>query len=322
MPLVPEPRIERSLTLHFKGDWGMANIHRLLGWLCSGAVERCGAHSRVAIWNGTGGIDGVVAVGRGEADLAIATPSAFIAAAPPGRAPFAERHDLRALAVIPQRDAMVFALPASYGIASFAELHARQPPLRIAVAPDDGINLIGLGGQRHLEALGLDRATIRSWGGDYVEILQPAACLAAVTSGRADAVMQEAIMGPWWREAVAARDLRLLATPDAVLNLLQERYGWGRYTIPAGHFSNQAAAVTTLDFSDFLVFVRADMAEDLAHLLTWCLVETRALIEAQYRHIKPEWSPISYPLEPARMAQAPIALHPGAQRYYEAACVL
>jgi hypothetical protein len=42
------------------------------------------------------------------------------------------------------------------------------------------------------------------------------------------------------------------------------------------------------------------------YLLTWCLVETRHLIEAQYRHIKPEWSPISYPLDPVKMAQSPI----------------
>jgi TRAP-type uncharacterized transport system substrate-binding protein len=44
--------------------------------------------------------------------------------------------------------------------------------------------------------------------------------------------------------------------------------------------------------------------------------ETRAALEAQYRHILPERSPVSYPLDPAKMARTPIPLHTGAARYY------
>ena len=76
------------------------------------------------------------------------------------------------------------------------------------------------------------------------------------------------------------------------------------------------APLETLDFSDFLVMVRADMPEDVAYLITWCMGETRAVLEAQYRHIPPERSPVSYPLDPAKMARTPIPLHPGAARYY------
>ena len=58
------------------------------------------------------------------------------------------------------------------------------------------------------------------------------------------------------------------------------------------------------------------MPEDVAYLLTWCLVETRAAIERQYRHLAPARSPLSYPLVPERMAACSVPLHPAARRYY------
>jgi TRAP-type uncharacterized transport system substrate-binding protein len=58
------------------------------------------------------------------------------------------------------------------------------------------------------------------------------------------------------------------------------------------------------------------MPDDVAYLLTWCLVETRQTIEAQYRHIPPERSPLSYPLNPTKMARSTILLHPAAEQFY------
>jgi uncharacterized protein len=55
------------------------------------------------------------------------------------------------------------------------------------------------------------------------------------------------------------------------------------------------------------------------HLAAWVLTETRGLFERQYHHIPPERSSVTYPLEPAKMATAPIALHPGALAHYRAA---
>jgi TRAP-type uncharacterized transport system substrate-binding protein len=84
-----------------------------------------------------------------------------------------------------------------------------------------------------------------------------------------------------------------------------------------GHFPGHAA-FRTLDFSDFLVLTRLDLPEDIAYAIAWVLGETRDIIEGQYRHLPPERSPITYPLNPYAMGQAPIALHPGAARYYAA----
>jgi TRAP-type uncharacterized transport system substrate-binding protein len=120
----------------------------------------------------------------------------------------------------------------------------------------------------------------------------------------------------WWQDLANNRDLNFLLIDVTVLDQLEHEYRWPRAVLPDGYFRGLNAPLETLDFSDFLVIVRADMPEDVAYLLAWCLGETRAALESQYRHIPPERSPVTYPLDPATMARTPIPLHPGAERYY------
>jgi len=58
------------------------------------------------------------------------------------------------------------------------------------------------------------------------------------------------------------------------------------------------------------------MPEDLAHVIAHSMGETRMILERQYHHLRPERSPLTYPLDPVEMGKVPIELHPGAQRYY------
>ncbi|AJW99350.1 TAXI family TRAP transporter solute-binding subunit [Burkholderia gladioli pv. gladioli] len=320
MKMQDAPRLDRPLNLQMKGDWGLANLHRACGWMSDFVVKHTAAGTRVAIWNGLGGKDNVESVAKGEVDLALATPASFVAAAMTGDYPFegTPYPQLRALAVLPQRDAMVLGVASCLGVRTIEDLHALRPALTIAAPPDDGITFMGMGAHRHLEALGLGRTTVESWGGRFLDIEDPGQCLAAVSRGDAQAVMHEAIMGPWWRDAVEKVGLRIVATPDDVLDGLQQRFGWRSRTLSAGYFETVDTSVNTLDFSDFLVVVSDQMPDDVAYLLTWGLVNTRARIEQQYRHIKPEWSPLTYPLEPSEMGRTPIPLHAGARRFYEA----
>lgn len=320
-----EPRIDRSVTLQFIGDWGQANFHRICSWLCQEFCDRSGPRSRVGIWNPVeGGIDAVRAVFDGDADMAILTPANALPAALEGRSIFAGQAmpSLRALAVLPQRDRMMLALPRDLGITTFAELRDRKPSLKIATGEDNGANLIGYIAKRFMEAHGIDEATLNSWGGRYIESARPDLSMSRFRDAVADAVLQEAIMTPWWREAVEAREAVLLpAEPDA-LDALEREHGWNRAELAAGFFPGQLDALPALDFSDFVIVVREDMPEDIAHLLTWCLVEKRGTIERQYHHIPPERSPLTYPLDPAAMSKPSLPLHPGARRYYEEAGIL
>lgn len=318
---IPEPRISRRVKLQFQGDWGQANLHRICGWLSQEIIDRTGRGSRVGIWSGRGGFDAIRAVGRGVVDVALAVPTAIIPMTLDGKgiARGEAFPDLRALGTMPQTDRLVVAIRADLGIRSFADLRRKAPALRIAASPDDGVNTVGYTTQRVMELAGLSRATIESWGGRYIESERPDECVARVQSGEADAVIHEAIMAGWWRDLVDARDIAFLPMEERVLRGMKRDYGWPRATLPAGYLRGIDTPLETLDFSDFLVIARADLREDLAYLIAWCMCERREAIERVYRHIPPERSPLTYPLVPARIAATTIPLHPGAAAYYRAA---
>ncbi|MQY06607.1 TAXI family TRAP transporter solute-binding subunit [Actinomadura macrotermitis] len=313
-PRPPEPAIARSLTLHLRGDWGMANLHRVCGWISQELTDRCGPHTKIAVWNGRGFTDAVRAVGHGEVHVALTTPAAFAAAALDGRGihhgeAFPE---LRALGVVPQRDRLVVGVRRALGITSFAELRAAKPALTVATSVNDGVNHVGLAAHELLERSGVD---VRGWGGTFLEDERPFESFDHVLAGRADTVVHEAVMLPHWQEF--GGDMHFLEVEQDVLDGLRADHAWPSAVIEEGYFPG-CPRFQTLDFSDFLVLTRSDLPEDVAYAIAWVLGETRDLLERQYRHIPPERSPVTYPLDPVAMGRAPIPLHPGAARYYDA----
>jgi uncharacterized protein len=319
-----EPKIERSLTLQFIGDWGQANFHRICSWLSLEFCTRAGPRSRVAIWNiRGGGIEAVDLVQDGEADLSIVTPAMLMPAALDGRLLFASRSapNLRSLGVLPQDDRMVLALDPKFGISTFAELRAKRPPLRIAAAFDDGTNFIGHVARLMMAAHGIDEATLNSWGGGYVTDHRPPVSIGRMVRGEVDGLLQEAVMTPGWAEIMEGGKAVLIPAEAEALRSLGE-LGFGANPFPPGYWAGLDREVPALDFSDFLVLVRDDMPDDVAHLLTWCLVEQRSWLERQYRHIPQARSPLTYPLVPERMARPTVPLHRGAHRYYANAGLL
>jgi uncharacterized protein len=305
-----QPALSRSYHLRFVGDWGQANFHRICSWLCEEFCKRAGPRSRVAIWSiRAGGIEAIDLVQEGEVDLCLVTPAMLMPAALTGQSIFQGRAapNLRSLAVLPQNDRMVL---------------ARRPALRIATSRNDGTNFIGYISRLFMAAHGIDEATLAAWGGSYVEDTNPRDSLARMEAGEVDGVLQEAIMTPWWARIVESGLAVPLSAEPSALARLRADHGFPANALPAGYWKNLETPVEALDFSDFLVLVRDDMDEEVAHLLTWCLVETREAIERQYRHLPPQRSPLSYPIDPARMARPSIALHAGAQRYYREAGLL
>ncbi|CZR65092.1 uncharacterized protein PAC_14992 [Phialocephala subalpina] len=315
------PRIERSLTLSFIGDWGQANFHRICSWLTQQFCDRAGPRSRVAIWSMRGGgIEALEQVYNGEAQLCIATPAKLMPAALTGEGIFASSGpmaNLRTLAVLPQRDRMMFAIDPKFGIKSFEDLRRVKPPLRIATSLDDGTNFIGYVAMRLMEAHGITEDILKSWGGSYILSVRPEQAIENMRLGKADAVLQEAIMTPWWRDLMENHKLVPIPVEADAMARIAGHYGFEPATIRSKFWDAVPEEIPTLDFSDFLVIVRDDMPDDLAYLLTWCLVETREEIEAQYAHIPLERSPLTYPLDPFAMAKPSIPLHPAAKRFYE-----
>lgn len=322
-----EPKIERSLQLNFVADWGQANFHRICSWLTQEFCDRAGVRtrSRTAIYSlKDGGIGAIEQLDEGSADLVIATPAMLLPHMLSGTAMFKGKPtpDIKALAVLPQNDRLVLAIDPKFGISSFEELRQKKPPLQIAASTDDGTNFIGYVSRLYMEAHGIDEATLNSWGGGYVREHRPEQSLFKMRDGEVDAVLQEAIMTPWWRDVMDVRNAIPLPAEEDALKKLESEWGFRRNQLPIGFWDNLNAPLPTLDFSDFAILVRSDMPDDVAHLLTWCINETRDSLERQYHHIPPERSPLSYPLEPSKMARTPIPLHPGAERYYVEAGLL
>lgn len=321
MAATPEPFIDRPLEVHFQGDWGWANLHRISGWLASQLLSHSAKGTRIAVWTGGAGIDAMRAVDSGEVDVSLFVPAGFAPMGLDGRGYFRGESfpALRALGTMPQIDAIVFAIPKRFGIHSFEELRAKRPPLRISTSLDDGNNTLGYAVQTIMATAGVPRALLESWGGGYVEGGPPYECAAFVAQGRADAFFYEAIMTDSWRNLANAIDFHFIPVEEAVLDELERTLGWARRTIPAGYHRGMDKPLTTVDFSDFLLLCRDDMEDDVAYLLAWAMCETREILERQYRHLPPERSAVTYPLDPVKIARTSIPLHAGARRYYEAA---
>jgi TRAP transporter TAXI family solute receptor len=315
------PFIDRKLELHFQGDWGWANLHRICGWLASEVLAHSASGTRIAVWTGGAGIDAVEAVASGQMHMSAFVPASFAPMALDGRGYFNGKAfpNLRALGTMPQTDPLVLAIPARYGIKSFADFRAKRPALRIACSLDDGNNTLGYGVQTIMAASGIPRATLEAWGGGYVEGGPPHECIGFAQDGKADAVFYEAFMTPYWKKFADTHELNFIPVEDEVLDRLERTLGWRRQIVPAGYQRGIDAPFATVDFSDFLMITRDDLDDEVAYLLAWAMCETKEILERQYRHLPGDRSPVTWPLDPRKIAATSIPLHAGAARYYRQA---
>jgi hypothetical protein len=277
-------------------------MHRICGWLAQEIGDRSPEGSQFAIWSGRGGQDQVAALRSGQADIAIVTPAAAV--------PLLKPDGLCALGVIGQRDRLVVAVDAALPVNTVADLAAVSGEVTVATSADDGINLIGLAAHKALRLAGVDTARLSF---RYDE--RPFPPIGWFADGEADVLIHEAIMTPHWQRIAAKRPVRYLPWGEDVLAGFAAE-GWPAATVEAGYLPGLDEDLRTLDFSDFVLLCPQALADDVAYLAVWCMVKTRRALEAQYAHLPPDHSPVTYPLVPADMARTPIPLHPAAARAY------
>ena len=300
--MADEPRLDRPVTLAFRGDWGQANMHRICGWLAQEIGDRAPRGSEFAIWSGRGGSDQVAALRSGAADIAVVTPAAAV--------PMLGAGDLRALGVIGQRDRLVVAVDAELPAKTVADLALVGGRVTVATSPDDGVNLIGLAAHKALRLAGVDPGKLSF---RYDE--RPFPPIGWFADGEADVLIHEAIMTPHWQRIAGKRPVRYLPWGEEVLTAFAAE-GWPSATVEAGYLPGLGEDLRTLDFSDFVLLCAPALPDDVAYLAAWCMVKTRRALEAQYAHLPPDHSPVTCPLVPADMARTPVPLHPAAARAY------
>lgn len=301
------------------GDWGVANFHTLVGMIAANMRFRSEPRSRFWILTGTGFRDNIDAVARGEVDLGITTPfDVPLEWARQGKHMFAGRAYpfLRTLGYYPQDDRLIFAVREDTGITSFTDILQRRYPLRLATSVRDEDNFMTYVIDRVLEGHGIAPDDIEKWGGKWLGNNRPQSCLAQAVRGDADSVFFEGIMTPGWYELVEKTKVQFIPFARDALATLHRDYGLRPATLAKGRLDADDD-IPCLDFSHWAIFVRDDMDEDVAYRITSVLVEHRGEMEARYRNIPVERSPLTYPIDPHEMWKGLGApLHPGAERYY------
>ncbi|MFT3797128.1 TAXI family TRAP transporter solute-binding subunit [Microbacterium sp.] len=312
---------QRRPPLRIKADWGGANLLRAAGWLTQWVWDNTEDNRRGLIHTGRGMGDNLVALSRGEVDIAFATPASFARLAREGRGPFAGRglDDLLAIGVLSHRDAMVPAVRADLGLSSLAEVAAHAGPLRIALGVNDPDGFMGYAGDLVLRAGGVDLDEIARRGGTITRHEQPFDAVADLREGRADLMVSEAIMTPDWQALATEQDVRFLSLSDAEVQRIHDEDGLGVIGIPGGYFSGHEEPIVALDYSDWICLTTSRLDDETAELLARAFIENGSALDRGYRHLPLDYSPLRYPIDFREARRTPIPLHPAVDAAYRRA---
>lgn len=304
--------------LRLQGDWGAFNLTRTCGWLAQWVYDNTPEHRQSVIYTGRGMGDSFRALAAGAVDVAVATPASFAALAVSGLGPFEGEPipQLRALAVLPHRDAMIAVARADLGFSVLSDAARHPGPLRISLGAGDRDGFMGFAGDALLRAAGVDLADVEARGGMVSRHEQPFDSVADLREDRADLMISEAIMTPDWARLATEADVTFLPLSETERRWVADRYGLGTVQIPAGYFPGVEEPLMVLDYAGWFIATTADLPDEVAALLARAVVANSELLASQYRHLPPERSPLAYPIDYRQASRTPIALHPAAAEVY------
>jgi len=209
-------------------------------------------------------------VAEGRVQFAIINPSMVLKLAALGSAPFKAPIPVRAIAVLPSLDSMLFAVKQETGLKSFGDIRARKFPLRVSLRgqPDHSLHVIV---NHVLEAAGFSLDDIASWGGQVrydAGMAYGPNRIGAFQRGEIDAIFDEG--ATTWGNMALELGMIFLSLDDSMLERL-EALGLRRGLIQQRHFPKLAGDVPTLDFSGWPIYTHRDttdvMVEDFCRAL-------------------------------------------------------
>lgn len=195
-----------------------------------------------------------------------------------------------------------------YGTDEIEEVVAKKYPIRIGCSPKGSMDYRCV--ELLLQCLGVTPEDIKSWGGDVVngggsdlsDMLKNGKLdmILDHTSAESSSMVQNAM----------TNDLHFTQWRDSTLDFFVKQ-GFERVTLPANSFKGQTVDVIDAGTPD-CVFVKADMDDETAYILTKAMCENREYLIKNYPSMAPFDPTTSW--QPGKVGGVP--LHPGAERYY------
>jgi len=253
----------------------------------------------------------IEAVDRGDIHIATLNPAAPLSLAYRGCGPFKEPLALRAIAIIPSFDQLVFAVAEKTGLQFLSDVVERRYPLRVSLRGQKS-HSVHFVLNEVLARAGCSLENIISWGGEvrYDHGLPDAPNrLGAVEHGEIDAIFDEAVA--FWLNRAIDLGMRLLEVEEKKLQALEE-IGFRRAIVSKQTYPKLASDVTTVDFSGFPIFTHARVADEIVRLFCIALERRKDRIPWEGKG--------SLPLE--RMCRdtlegpLDIPLHPAAESFW------
>jgi TRAP-type uncharacterized transport system substrate-binding protein len=263
----------------------------------------------------TGSFREIIAVGEGKYSLAWVNPSVLLTMAYRGTGPFPKPLPVRTIAVFPSYDVIGFAVRASSGITSLAEIGKERIPLRISTGVLPRSSLAGNATMftiaAVLSAAGFSLNDLRRWGGKFHSAPRPSdpSRRKGIETGVIDAVFDEGIKS--WGKTVLEHGFRFLPIDGVVLKSMKA-LGYRPATMLKARFNGLREDLPTIDFSGWPMIVRADMPSKVAYALCEAIEKRRELIPTD------NYKALNVAQLCANDEEAPYdaPLHAGARRFY------
>src|SRR6266513_2305498 len=160
-------------------------------------------------------------VASGKVQFAIINPSMILKMAALGSVPFKEPLALRAIAVLPSSDQMVFAVARETGLMSFTDIRERRFPLKVSLRGqrDHSLHVI----IKHvLDAAGFSLDDIVSWGGEVrydAGMAYGANRIGALQRGEIDGIFDEGASA--WGNMALELGMTFLSLDEVILQRLE-----------------------------------------------------------------------------------------------------
>ena len=276
-------------------------------------LRRQGASAWETTLFGSDAPSAVQEVASGETSFAIINPAVMAAVARSGGTPFPEPVDLEAIGTIPSFDQLGIAAAGHTGIRSLEDLAGHRGPLRVSLRgerPDHSVHAV----LAHvLEAAGTSLDLLQEQGATLLYqtgIPHQPPRSEAIAAGEVDVIVDEGIYN--WAETASGLGFHFLPLEGATLAHLQAM-GHRAGALRASRYPSLSQDVATIDFSGFLIYTHARVAEGVVR--AFC-----AALERRSDRIP--WQggpglPLRHMLSDSVDAPLPIPLHPAARDYWE-----